>query len=113
NDFLKEEKDVELICSAFGKHFLDGIIVRGKSLAILSDSILLQSLTNVTTLKVIDYLKNEQIRDEKEQVNVNQFMDEAYDYFCKGLKTHDQLENIFIDEMDFSKADKVADRFIQ
>lgn len=46
--------------------------------------------------------------------NLNQpFTNKAYDYFQKGLRIHDGLEKIYIQEMDFEKADKVANEFIQ
>ena len=40
------------------------------------------------------------------------FTDKAYDFFQKGLRIHDELEKIYIDEMDFKKADELAHEFI-
>src|SRR5699024_10128680 len=37
----------------------------------------------------------------------------AYDSFKTGLAVHDDLEKIYIDQMDFNKADDVAEKFIK
>lgn len=39
------------------------------------------------------------------------FTTKAYDHFKKGLRIHDDLEKLFIQEMDFAKADKLAETF--
>lgn len=39
--------------------------------------------------------------------------DHAYRSYAAGLRVHDKWEKLYIDQMDFSKADKVADRLIK
>ncbi|MCF3943417.1 hypothetical protein [Oceanobacillus alkalisoli] len=41
------------------------------------------------------------------------FSNQAYDLFKKGLHIHDDLELVFIQEMDFEKADDLAKRYIE
>ena len=41
------------------------------------------------------------------------FTNQAYDLFKKGLQIHDDLELVFIQEMDFEKADDLAKKYIE
>ncbi|MCM3740254.1 hypothetical protein M3210_08225 [Oceanobacillus luteolus] len=78
----KEETSVEVLKSPISKDYLDGVIFRGKQIAVLAH------------------------HDEP-------FTNKAYEYFQKGLAVHDDLEKVYIQEMDFEKADALAKNFIQ
>lgn len=107
-DHFESTCDIEIIESVYGKEYLDGAIVRDKSLAVISQS------TEVDNISEAD-LKNNTDFDEFNKLSTKKsfFENEAYESFATGLKVHDELEKIYIDEMDFAKADQVADTYIK
>src|SRR5699024_6795894 len=38
--------------------------------------------------------------------------EESYEQFAQGLKIHDELESIYVNEMNFERADEIANEFI-
>lgn len=107
---FESDNDVEILCSSFGSSYLDGCIVREKSFAVL-DEITADELKDVHVVQIAS-AENEQVAaslDEQIRIQLNA----VYDHFSSGLKVHDHLEDIFIQQMDFEKADQVAEDFIQ
>ncbi|WP_163536382.1 PRK06851 family protein [Gracilibacillus sp. YIM 98692] len=47
------------------------------------------------------------------QTKISEAFQSAYDCFAEGLRIHDYLEDIYINEMDFNKANQVTDELIQ
>ncbi|WP_430790923.1 hypothetical protein VBD025_07755 [Virgibacillus flavescens] len=102
-DQTDETCDMEIIDSVNGNEFLDGVILRDKSLAVLTRTV---SLPNCSIIDLKSYTKSEQI--ESLFTKKNKLVDKAYEYFNTGLTVHDDLEKIYINEMDFSKADQLT-----
>lgn len=98
--------DIELIESVYGNEYLDGVIIRDKSLAVVSQPVAAGNISVIDfkDIKLDDY---EELFAKKSSLTTI-----AHETFATGLKIHDKLEKIYIDEMDFAKADKVADAFI-
>jgi Cdc6-like AAA superfamily ATPase len=46
------------------------------------------------------------------QNNIRQCYEKAYDEFAKGLKVHDEWEKIYIENMNFSKANKLTEEVV-
>lgn len=71
--------------------------------------------TQVKYIQLDDYIvastQNEDQTNVKQEVS--RLLERAYPYFKAGLEIHDQLEEVFINEMDFEKADKIAEKFIE
>lgn len=111
---FEANEPVEVICSAFGSEFLDGIIVRESSIAILTDDIVKdKDLHQVTTVDLTEGNVSIGADEEAELTKEDEYRRQSYRQFKEGLEIHDQLEKIYIDEMDFKKADEVADQFIE
>lgn len=110
--YFKSDHDLEIICSSISQMFIEGLIIRDLSLAILSHPVITEDLhvshhihlTNVFG-KIADF--------SAEHETIGNLIQTAYDNFAQGLKIHDDLERIYINEMDFSCADVLADRFIE
>ncbi|WP_404454358.1 hypothetical protein LG329_05460 [Virgibacillus necropolis] len=98
--------DIEIIKSLDGNEFLDGVIIREKSIAVIAHPI-----PEVENGRVID-LEHETLDIEELLAKKNEYSTTAYKAFDNGLKIHDDLEEIYIDEMDFAKADQVASKYI-
>ncbi|MCJ0932605.1 hypothetical protein MST22_15765 [Virgibacillus halodenitrificans] len=111
NEFIKKQKknDYEIFLSAFGKEFLDGVIVRDKSIAIVSDHIA-SEVTGAFELDLNLFIKGEpSTTASKAHIH---HLEEAHQSFKTGLSVHDDLEEVYINEMDFEKANQLTSDFI-
>ncbi|WP_339227177.1 AAA family ATPase [Oceanobacillus sp. FSL K6-2867] len=107
-------KKVEVLKSPLGTNYLDGVIILEKSAAILTDRIALEdSRTIELDLQQLTGESLETAGNEEIQKKVNQFTKQACENFATGLKIHDDLEAIYIHEMNFKRADELADNFIK
>lgn len=116
--FEQDEHQIEVICNALSRSFLDGIIVREKQLAIITDTIAQPELKATMTVLLNHLFEESDIQLEQQQINrlkkqYDHSLQQSYDCFQTGLKIHDDLEAIYINEMDFKKADHIADQFIE
>ncbi|WP_373893407.1 hypothetical protein [Virgibacillus sp. CBA3643] len=118
NQLIKKyesEFDLEILHSALGSEYLDGVIIREKSLALITDQLSLPEIPGAIEIDLRLFLSDDTLlTDDLLEIN-NQYQghtQEAYDDFSTGLKIHDGLENIYIDEMNFDKADQLADELI-
>ncbi|WP_280769204.1 hypothetical protein [Salipaludibacillus daqingensis] len=117
NKWTKEGFDVEIIHSSSIKNGIDCVINRELSIAIY-DGDLLKLEFQGTIIKKLDLdaeLNQEAQMIEKESKKlVNERMNIAFQNahvsFKKGLYVHDGLEEIYINNMDFHKLNKLAQR---
>lgn len=103
----KNTNKIELLYSPYLANKLEGLIFREESYALISADVILNESIVHKTIDLNDWLSmhvDERVNEEKMQVQ-----NEAYDYFKQALSIHDQLEQIYIDEMNFSIADKLAE----
>src|SRR5699024_7741033 len=56
-------------------------------------------------------IERETIKETKQEIE--NLFSQAYGKFKNGLKIHDDLEKVYIEEMDFQKADFIAEEFIE
>lgn len=80
----KESTPLEIMKSSICSKYLEGVILRENGIAIIIDIENRFSFTNL-----------------------------AYDHFAEGLRIHDELEQIYIQEMDFKKADQAAENLLE
>lgn len=116
-DAVSEADDCEIILSPDGNEYLEGVIFRNRSFAVLSDTIadsagLPTRILNKT--KRIDLSKHfSESENAMEDIRLLRGVcRKAYDSLDKGLAIHDELESIFGNEMDFEKADEVAETLV-
>ncbi|WP_099159854.1 hypothetical protein [Virgibacillus ndiopensis] len=100
-------KDIEILCSPLGNNYLDGIILRNKSVAVMFDSI----STDINDVIEVDF--EHTMKNSFHESQIQKFSQESYTNFATGLKIHDDLEAIYINEMDFNRADQLAEEFIE
>lgn len=109
----EKNSNVEVLLSSLGKKYLDGVIIREKSLAIISDRLSNHTLKNATEFELTDYIKENSVPElENSRNQFESVIHDAYHQFAQGLNIHDELEAIYINEMDFNRADAVANQFI-
>src|SRR5690625_1862932 len=113
--YYKKFDHVEVICSPQNKQYVDGIIMRQLSIAILSSKIVTYNLPNAVYIIIDQWndktLDGKLLKDYNEQQN--KLFQDAYSLFEQGLLIHDQLEEIYINEMDFAKADQETENMIE
>src|SRR5699024_9347436 len=112
NELLEQltGKEVELIKSIDSNTLIEGVIVREISLAILNERIYDGPEEKITTTVQID----KGVKDlfdpvSKKPMNI---YEKAYEHFAKGLEIHEQLERIYIGEMNFKKADQIIEKLL-
>src|SRR5699024_12360243 len=111
----RRSSDLEILLSTLGEKYLDGLIVRNQSLAVISDFIHDPELESVNVIDLTSFIgelpSDKKIATLKDKVKDH--IQQSYDNFAHGLKIHDDLESIYINEMDFENADKITNEFIE
>jgi hypothetical protein len=103
---------LEILKSPLGARYLDGVIIREKSIAFIIDDIAIPELKNTVEIDInVSIPNNTSIDQAKEKFHT--FTEAAHDNFKTGLKIHDDLEAIYIKEMNFKRADQLAQELIE
>ena len=110
---LFNKDNIEIIHNPLDKNILDGIIDKTSGIAILSKSIIDKSYDNIQniSLKCCYVCETEKIDEIKN--NITSKFDTAYDYFKEAKKIHDDWEVVYVENIDFSKADEVIEKTIK
>ncbi len=111
--FIKLDEPLEVICSPFGDEYLEGIIVRSRSLAVLSDTVMTSEVRNFAEIELKDWIPVEHSHTENLTERIQALREKSYVKLAKALKIHGELETIYIREMNFDKANRLADVFIK
>lgn len=104
----EEKYELEIMLSSMCSNFLEGMIVRERSMAIIIDHIATPDLKAAIEVDLSLFLAKQKVKN----IEYESFH-QAYNSFAAGLRIHDKLEAVYVDEMDFVKADQLADRFIK
>ncbi|MFA1821306.1 hypothetical protein ACDX78_14215 [Virgibacillus oceani] len=116
NNLMERYKDneLEILLSSKQNKYFDGVIIREKQLAVIIDDIATPDLPGAIEIDLNLFINKDLPADlHKEKELAEKYTELAYDNFQTGLKFHDDLEEIYINEMDFQKANALADRFIE
>ena len=110
--YFKEIETIDILCHPLSKSYLDGIIC-GNSVAIISEEIASnipnKNKTSLSLMEVENKKTNTLLEAHRRYWKL---ANKAYTYFSKGLNIHDELEDVYITEMDFEKANNLASEFI-
>lgn len=101
----KDAKEVEVILHPMRKDFIAGVICREREIAILSDELKVEQGRKIDLTSNLPIDKQAMKRLEAQK---NKILTQFYATFQEGLNIHDDLEAIYLEEMDFHKADRVA-----
>lgn len=104
-------KQQELLCSSDRQDDLEGIIFRDISIGIISEYIVQHDEDAMTYVNLHHWLP--MTEETSKQEKARELQKKAYAHFSKGLSIHDELEDIYINEMDFSIANQLADHVIK
>ncbi|WP_042142609.1 hypothetical protein [Paucisalibacillus sp. EB02] len=117
NEIIKKyesDHDIEVLYSSIGKEYLEGVIIRDKKVAIIDEKIATADLSGSFEIDLSLFFAQDITNiDLSTDINkITQLTQNAYDNFRTGLKVHDDLEEVYIKEMNFDAANKLADEFI-
>lgn len=102
---------LEVLLSSTSDQFLEGVIIRDKSKAVIIDHIATPDIGAVVELDLSLFLdKSNTIAGDDSEAG--ELFNEAYQSFSTGLLVHDKLEAIYIKEMNFDRADYLAQQLI-
>ncbi|SDJ18836.1 hypothetical protein [Natribacillus halophilus] len=109
---LEKNDPLEILLSPHGYDYLDGLIIREKAITFVTDTVQTKGTleeafdlgTYVPASLSNDFLEADNKYQDKKQ--------SAYSDFATGLRIHDDLEDIYIAEMDVAKAETLTETFI-
>jgi len=100
----------EILYSPEGKQYLEGVIFRNESLAFIDETLVTESfverVTNVNVTAHIPIIDDEIERRFHEKIE--KLQEKAYENFTLALQIHHDIEQVYIREMDFERANEVA-----
>ena len=96
----------EVLCSPYRASHIEGLIVRNRSVAILAADIIGKPKHHYKIIDLHQWLPIDV--NTKTVAEGLKLQEQAYECFAKGLHIHDDLEQVYIDEMDFKLADQIA-----
>ncbi|WP_077597092.1 hypothetical protein [Oceanobacillus kimchii] len=105
--------EVEVLKSALGDSYLDGVVIRKKGIAFLNDCILPDDRNGIVELDLSPFTQHNPIKNKEQVEKFNHHTEKAYKNLETGLRVHDDLEEIYIKEMNFERADEITEEFIQ
>lgn len=109
---LDKGQGMDVIYNPFGKDHLEGLIDRDRSMAILSEDLVTEEIRKKKDVYLLcDSIHHENLTMLEEKKKRS--LEKAYKQFAKAIKVHDDLEKIYIDEMDFTKANERIAHFIE
>lgn len=111
--FTTLDESLEIICSPFGDEYLEGVVVRGRSLAVLADTVMTPEVQNYKEIELGQWISVSHPHIENLTEKIYDYREKSYEKLAKALKVHDDLETIYIKEMDFHKANQLSDIFIE
>lgn len=106
-----DQEEIEVIRSLDSKEIIEGIILPNKSLALLNERLYHGHQADKSIIKVPLQQKIKQ--DKYPQRYSSKSFTDAYNSFKRGLEIHEQLEKIYIAEMDFTKADIIISKLLK
>jgi len=101
----------EVICDPQGIDAIGGVLFQDKQLAIIHESIIDEAIIHAEYINLEDYYDRPPHKINKQEVD--ELYQASYALFKKGLDIHDQLEQIYVNEMNFAEANRLANHFIE
>jgi len=114
---LVQPSNYEAVLSPDGSQFLEGVLFNDQSLAVLTDKLLESANLPCRILDRVEYIDltkrfSEYPVDSHDLQIIEDSCLAAYDDLATGLAIHDELESVYVNKMDFKKADDTAARLV-
>lgn len=104
---------LEILCSPFGDEYLEGVIARDWSVAVLSDTVITSDIPYAQEIKLSQWFPTRNTHTDNVSKQIQSSRENSYEKMARALKVHDDLENIYIKEMNFEQANRLTDDFIE
>ena len=105
---------LEYSYSTFNPNFLAGLMIRELGTAFVSGKVVTaqSEIIDLNALYEESEIKKNQADIERLKLNMNQFYKKMYMHFNAALHIHDEWEKIYIDRIDFEKADAFTEEVL-
>lgn len=116
--YENDNNSIEFIHCPANPDMLEGIIIRDKKVAILDGNrpyIIQMKNESIKKINIgIPTLSKEKSPNNIDQINntIKQLYSKAYMAFNNAIKIHDEWEKIYIENMDFKKANELTEKYI-
>lgn len=117
DEWIEKGYNIERIHSSSDNGSLDGLIIPALQWGIFNSTALETSNLNVNKRDVnLDVALNKlKLIDKKDEITalqakISAAFQSSFECFAEGLNIHDYLEEIYINEMDFDKANQITDK---
>lgn len=107
----KDRFALEILLSESGSEFLEGVMIPELSLAIVSNT-LIEEDSKVQSFDLEQYFSKTK-QTKQFETELENLYKKSYDLLNDALQIHEELEAVYVKEMDFSKANQIADNFIE
>lgn len=111
--FTDMNEEVDVFASPFGNEYIEGIMMKDQSLAIITDTVLTSEVNKIQEVELKDLFPVQHTETLHSTEIIGESREKAYEKLAKALKIHDDLETIYIREMDFRKANELSNQFIK
>jgi hypothetical protein len=123
DEWAKKGYDIELLHCSSDPDSLDGVIIRGLGVGIV-DGTAPHIIEPIAPGAIDQYVNlgeawdSAKLASEKWEIfkineKINESYGKAYSSFAEALKIHDEWEKIYINSMDFQKADQLTNNLIE
>ncbi|MFD3448132.1 PRK06851 family protein [Microbacteriaceae bacterium 4G12] len=118
-EWFQNGYDIEFLHCPSDNHAIDGVIIPELKVAIIDGSVPHGINSNAPGVveKYIDAWNLPQLAGQQEEIvqyrtQMNEAFELAYSHFAEALQVHDEWEEIYIQNMDFEKADQLTKQLI-
>ena len=102
NYFSENDEPIEVLISGHSKHYIEGVIVPSRSLAIVANHI----MSNDRDVKQ-EFAFGRSIDVTEKHKAINETFQQAYNYIAESLQTHMKIEDFYIQVMDFNRSNEL------
>lgn len=106
----QNESPVEVLRSPEGKQYIEGIIFRHSNIAFIDEHLVTKSLVErVTNINITTNMQaKDRQKEERLARKLKKLQESAYKNFQEALQVHHHIEQIYIREMDFERANELS-----
>jgi len=113
NELISKNHNIEIIHNPLDKNIIDGIIDLNSNIGIFSKSVIEKDYPNVQTVSLNCCYVSETDKICEIKDNITNNFNKAYDYFKEAKGIHDDWEVVYIENINFSKADEIIEKNIE
>ncbi len=109
NELLSKNHNLDIIHNPLDNNMIDGIIDTSQNIGIFSKSIIEKDYPKTQRIDLNCCYTSETGKIEEIKNEIKNCFDKAFEYFKDAKKIHDDWEHVYIQNIDFSRADEIIE----